>query len=865
MSLIPTRVLLHFCFAVCVAWVSSGALARGADIDVTVQTDRVANTIHPHVYGHFFEHIYHSANNGLWGDVVWNRSFEQNTERSMGGPDGWYREGDAIVYEGSQGQARLIGGYEWRDMDFTVEARRTSVEGALRVFPRFKGTGLMITLGANNNSVHLLDRATQGGGRRGGGGGGATAPASAPAPLPPLAEPVKGSIETNKWHAVRVRIEGRKLQAWLDGNQIFDAELPAGGRGGGGGGPGGILPQGYIGVGVSGADTKAQFRNFKVVGLDGKVYWDRPLYAAQKNSVSEKWSVEGGKGEILPPRPAGGGGRGGGGGQAQNQDNQPPTHQALNDRYYLHLTNSNGPTVLWQGDLMVKAGDALEGSLWLKGSAPSGATVQLVNGNSVLAQAKIAPPRSDWAEYPVRLDPSSNATAATLKIVFDGAIDVGVDQVSLMAASSKANGGFNPMMYKAFEGLGPTVLRWPGGCYAETYKWKHGIGKQHERKKGLQPWWEEFDPNALGTDEFIQLCRKIGAEPLIVINTGMHVRPGTTNAEEWAPWIKEACEWIEYCNGPATSEWGKVRAANGHPEPYNIKLWEIDNELWRSASAVTNRPETYAEAIKHFGPAMRKVDPSITVIGHGGNGTDRRYNDVILANAAEFIDVLSIHHYTGPERFVSGVGDQDRLYDYTIRKIAESKNPKMKLYVSEWNAQTTDWRTGIYAGGLLNVFEKHGEVLTMAGPALMARHASAHDWDNAFINFDVNSWFAGPNYVVMKLWRENFAPQRLMTEGGTDTHNIIATKTEDGSTIILKSVNQSSEPQQVTATLAGGFKAGQASMQLVAPGSLMARNTFADPNLIAPKDAPVSVDSGASKVSFTMPPYSAAVVRVKAP
>ncbi len=90
--------------------------------------------------------------------------------------------------------------------------------------------------------------------------------------------------------------------------------------------------------------------------------------------------------------------------------------------------------------------------------------------------------------------------------------------------------------------------------------------------------------------------------------------------------------------------------------------------------------------------------------------------------------------------------------------IAKSANPNVKLYMSEWNAQSTDWRTGLYAGGFLNAAERNGDVLGMAGPALFLRHVSARAWDNAFVNFDHRRWFPAPNYVVMKLWRGHYAP-----------------------------------------------------------------------------------------------------------
>jgi alpha-N-arabinofuranosidase len=99
----------------------------------------------------------------------------------------------------------------------------------------------------------------------------------------------------------------------------------------------------------------------------------------------------------------------------------------------------------------------------------------------------------------------------------------------------------------------------------------------------------------------------------------------------------------------------------------------------------------------------------------------------------------------------------------------------LKIYVSEWNAQSTDWRTGLYCGGLLNAFERCGDVLEIGGPALFFRHFSASGWDNAFVNFDHRTWFPAPNYVVMKLWRDHFCPQRIELAGERRELNVVAT------------------------------------------------------------------------------------------
>ncbi|UCG57677.1 MAG: hypothetical protein JSU70_22780, partial [Phycisphaerales bacterium] len=202
----------------------------------------------------------------------------------------------------------------------------------------------------------------------------------------------------------------------------------------------------------------------------------------------------------------------------------------------------------------------------------------------------------------------------------------------------------------------------------------------------------------------------------------------------------------------------------------------------------------------------------------------------------------------------------ERFIRQTGEIIAESKNPKLKIYCSEWNAQSTDWRTGLYAGGVLNAFERCGDIFEIGGPALFLRHASATAWDNAFINFDQSSWFPAPNYVVMELWRRHYAPSRIAIEGDTDTLNTVATKSQDGRTLYVKCVNPGQSPVAVSLTLADGRAAKTAAMQLVAPGSLQARNTLGQPQSVRAEPAPVRLEDGV--MQFTLPALSAAVVTI---
>ena len=128
----------------------------------------------------------------------------------------------------------------------------------------------------------------------------------------------------------------------------------------------------------------------------------------------------------------------------------------------------------------------------------------------------------------------------------------------------------------------------------------------------------------------MSLCRRVGAEPVVVINTGAADKPA-----ERPQYVQDARDFVEYCNAPATSKWGKVRAANGHPDPYGVKYWEIDNEIW------SMKADDYVEVLRQFVPAMKQVDPSIKTIacGSGQLGGHWPEGDIaVIEKAADLVD-----------------------------------------------------------------------------------------------------------------------------------------------------------------------------------------------------------------------------------
>ena len=172
-----------------------------------------------------------------------------------------------------------------------------------------------------------------------------------------------------------------------------------------------------------------------------------------------------------------------------------------------------------------------------------------------------------------------------------------------------------------------TSRRTIAGCW--------GIGPRDERVTWTNlSWKNEPEPSDFGTDEFVMFARELGAEPSI-----------TVNVEGRGATAEEAAAWVEYCNGPATSKYGAMRAANGHPAPFGVKFWEVGNEIWGNWVRGHSDAETYARNYNRYAQAMRAVDPSIKLIAVGDN--DMNWNRTVLREAGRNIDYLAIHHYYG--------------------------------------------------------------------------------------------------------------------------------------------------------------------------------------------------------------------------
>ena len=764
----------------------SATLLTAAPVELTIAPDEVLNQVDERIYGHFLEHIYHSVNGGLWGELIWSRSFEDSRI-------GRWSADHGVLAQTSFGtdQRLMFGDPSWTDYELQCEARKTGgAEGFLLLVRSTSPEEFYwANLGGWANVRSQFERGVKG--QR----WGAFGPS------------VDGGFETGRWYKLRLRCEGPRLQAFVDDKLLLDVTDPE--------------PHLTGRVGLGTWSTAAEFRNIRVASLDGQTLFEGlPETELARAGVADGWT-------------------GFGDGQFALNGDTP-----LNGEVCQRLEPGTGVAGIRQDKLGVTAGDTCRGSLWARGS---GATIVvcLTDGPQLMASQELTSSADDWRELRFALTPDQDTDDATLEIAVTGAA-VDLDQVSLMPESAAAVGGYRPDLLAAVEGLQPPIIRWPGGCFAEYYNWRDGIGPQNARVKYPISIWDDQDTNSYGTDEFLRMCEQVGSEPLLVIKSGMH-QP----IREQDHWIAYAQQWVEYCNGPVDSTWGAVRAANGHPEPYGVKYWEIDNETWRLGA------ERYSEVVNAFAPALKAVDPTITIAACGSGGFNLDWNKQVLARCAGSFDLLSIHHYENPDRYADGPARFAQFWHDTAKEIAASANPHIKLYISEWNAQSTDWRTGLYAAGLLNAMERSPEV-TVAGPALFLRHTSATAWDNAFINFDPSGWFAAPNYVVMKLFREHYQPERIKIEQalpeGLDAE---ATRSADGATVVVKLVNPADQAMGLALTVPGATKA---AAWVVAPGALAARNTMAETDVVRVEALPVTLSNGQAAVE--LPALSVAVVEL---
>ena len=258
------------------------------------------------------------------------------------------------------------------------------------------------------------------------------------------------------------------------------------------------------------------------------------------------------------------------------------------------------------------------------------------NSKQPCAKAAVGGLSGEWKKLKGTLEVSRDLPAEAaykFALIADAAGQFVVERIMLWPADHV--GGADPDIIRLLKESRLPILRWPGGNFASNYHWQDGVGPVEKRPTLPNYAWGRVETNLFGTDEFIAYCRAVGCEPMICINAGS----GTP---------AEAGRWVQYCNGAADTPMGALRAANGHPEPYNVRHWEVGNELWGRWQYYWTTASGYVDRYNGFAKAMLAADPTIKLYACGAPVFwGKQWNDTLIKATASILKTTTDHPLMG--------------------------------------------------------------------------------------------------------------------------------------------------------------------------------------------------------------------------
>lgn len=502
-----------------------------------------------------------------------------------------------------------------------------------------------------------------------------------------------------------------------------------------------------------------------------------------------------------------------------------------------------------QGKIPLRKDATYTGYLWLRSESFDGfLTVALEKDRTdgqAYASTDLHPKGASWAKYPFTLTSNETDPLAKFSILVHGTGTIWIDRISLMPKN--AVDGTRTDIYRKIKDLHPSFVRWPGGNAAQSYHWMRGIGPRDRRPSWTNlAWWNETESSDFGTEEYLQFCKAVGSQPSITVNVE---GDGATAAE--------AAAWVEYVNGPATSKYGSMRAANGHPEPYHVKYWEVGNEIFGKWEIGHTDAATYARNFNRYAAAMKAADPTIRLIA---SGSDLEWNSTLLQIAAKNIDQIAIHFYYGQEEMEGDPGNLlahpftlDRIYD-GMRTMLHQYAPDnhIQLTINEWNTslpvpEQHTMISALYAGSMMNGFERNGDIIDSTAVSDLV-----NGWSGGIIQASRQELFVTPTYLVNKLYSDHLGTARLATQVKSPTFDstlqgknipildAIATQSGDGTMIFVKAVNKDVKNGLALHIHVDGVAlAPQAELDTITAPSPDTPNTFTNPLAVSVQNSRV--------------------------
>ncbi len=443
-----------------------------------------------------------------------------------------------------------------------------------------------------------------------------------------------------------------------------------------------------------------------------------------------------------------------------------------------------------QAQLAVVADKKYTGYIVLSGSESAlPITIQLTNDQGDMVALEIDQISQKYEKYPFELTPAFSCDAVALEIFSTGKGTFKIGTLSLMP-SDHINGWRRDVVALLKE-LDSPVYRWPGGNFVSGYNWVDGIGDRDKRPTRSNPAWTGIETNDVGIHEYMELMKIIDSEAFIAVNTGL----GT---------VEEVAREMEYCNGSIDTEMGKLRAINGHAEPYGVKWWAVGNEMYGGWQLGHMPLEEYVKKHNQMAEAIWDIDPQAKLIAVGAVGN---WSKTMLSESADHMNLLSEHIYCKEVVPVSDhvsqladnikrVADAHREYLDSIPGLAE-KN--IRVAMDEWN-----YWYGDYIYGELGVRYHHKDALGVAKGLheyfrqsdiyFMANYAQTVNVIGCIKTTPTSAGFATTG-LPLKLYRQHFGTLPVEMKNDLPNLDISVALTSDKKGITISVVNSNSESE----------------------------------------------------------------------
>jgi alpha-L-arabinofuranosidase len=437
----------------------------------------------------------------------------------------------------------------------------------------------------------------------------------------------------------------------------------------------------------------------------------------------------------------------------------------------------------------------------------------------------------------------------------------------------------------ALKKLKVPVLRWPGGCFADTYHWKDGVGPKNGRPSMINKWWGGVtEDNSFGTHDFLNMCERIGADPYLAGNVGS----GT---------VQELTQWVQYVSFDGVSPMSKWRKENGRDKPWNAKIWGVGNEAWGCGGNMT--AEYYANIYKQYATFMTDWNNSDKLfrVASGANSSDYHWTEVLMRDIPHsMLEGVALHSYSfvNWDNKGSATAFTEQQYFATIKSalwmeelvtkhtaIMDKYDPKKKiaLVVDEWGGwynvepgtnpgflyQQNTMRDAMIAGVSLNIFNNHCERVRMANLAQTINVLQA------VILTNKEKMILTPTYHVMEMYNVHQNATMLPVEVKTNDYvlgneklpavSVSASKDSNGLTHISLVNIDANKMQDITINV-NGAKYSTVSGRILTSKKLQDYNSFDNPSAITP-----AVFNGtklaANTLQVKLPPFSVVVLTLK--